>query len=84
MLYAKSLYKRENCIRNVSTGNDSSFGLERVMTRCYDAAEHNVSNKQTDQKLHSKLTYSAASGNVIPTNDSDRYSVYISIAVPRR
>lgn len=27
-------------------------------------------------------TYSAASGNVMPLKDEDRYSVYISMAVP--
>jgi len=29
-------------------------------------------------------TYSAASGNVSPANAGDRYSVYISMPVPRR
>jgi len=37
-----------------------------------------------NEKSTTSLSYSAASGKVIPTNDSDKYSVYISIAVPRK
>lgn len=38
--------------------------------------------KKKRERDSERETYSAASGNVMPLKDEDRYSVYISMAVP--
>lgn len=44
--------------------------------------EREREKKRERERDRQRKTYSAASGNVMPLKDEDRYSVYISMAVP--